>query len=126
MSAAVNVVSLTIASDGEVEVSVGDGCGVAAAAAVAVLGFVVAAGNDGGLLVLRMIGLGLVWAATTVAIVNAKNKTKGAVRFIECMILVGAGDCQLTAASCFTVSSVSISSAVLSRRSLTMRGNRKA
>ena len=88
MSAAVNVVSLTIAIAGESELAAGDGVGAAeAAASVGFEGVVCLAG--GAVLVLRTTGLGLAFCAVTIgASVNASNKIKGDMRFMKCIFLV--------------------------------------
>src|SRR6185437_4264429 len=145
MSAAVKVASLTIAIAGEIEVAAGDGAGVGTAAAS--FGFGVETCLDvAGALAFFALSLERFCAAVVAASASARNKTTGVVRFIKCIFLIGPEVVNLRRdknsrvsislsqreredycpASFFTVCSVSISSAVLSRRSLTMRGKRKA
>ena len=129
MSLAVKLVSLTMASVGESEV--GAGAGVGAGWAAASPGLVGAACFEA-FEVVRAAERGRRFCATALKhITSASNKTKGDLRFIKCIFLTAGASCQprlvvATPASLPTVSSVSISSAVLSGRSLTMRGKRKA
>jgi hypothetical protein len=86
MSAAVKVVSFTIAIADESEFAEGDGLGSAAAVSFAFDGAVWADGRAA--VALRGAGFGLAFCATTAAAnTSANNKTKGDVRFIKGIFL---------------------------------------
>ena len=126
MSAAVNVTSFTIARVGEAGFV--DGAGVGAGVwpgVAAAFCLVLGAAEDGRL----ARGRGRVCAMALTTKARTRTKTKGDFRFITWIFLNDAASCQPlhhSPASCFTIASVSISSALLSGRSLTMRGKRKA
>src|ERR1043165_7738439 len=88
MSAAVKVVSLTMAIAGELEVAAGDGAGVGTAAAS--FAFRVEICLDvAGALAFFALALERFCAAVVSARASARNKTIGAVRFIKCIFLIG-------------------------------------